>query len=104
MSTGSRASDLCQRNKFACGQMRSIKHGWYATGDDGNLASGASSSFEECVRRISQPTNWTMTSNLQRAPSCTLVLPTSGVSCTFDRGCASNMASSQNKELASSKP
>ena len=29
--------------------MRGIKRGWYAIGDDGNLSSGPFPSFEECL-------------------------------------------------------
>jgi hypothetical protein len=39
--------------------MRGIKHGWYAVEDDGNLSSGPFSSREECIKRITQPTNGT---------------------------------------------
>jgi hypothetical protein len=39
--------------------MRGIKHGWYAMEDDGNLSSGPFSSREECIKRITQPTNET---------------------------------------------
>ena len=39
--------------------MRGIKHGWYAMEDDGNLSSGPFSSREECIQRITQPTNET---------------------------------------------
>jgi hypothetical protein len=46
--------------------MRGIKPGWYAVEDDGNLSSGPFSSLEECVKRITQPTNGTMASKLQR--------------------------------------
>jgi hypothetical protein len=46
--------------------MRGIKPGWYAIEDDGNLSSGPFSSLEECVKRITQPTNGTMASKLQR--------------------------------------
>ena len=48
--------------------MRGIKPGWYAIEieDDGELSSGPFSSFEECVKRITQPTNATMASSLQR--------------------------------------
>jgi hypothetical protein len=42
--------------------MRGIKPGWYAIEDDGNLSSGPFSSREECVNRITQPTNGTMPS------------------------------------------
>jgi hypothetical protein len=37
--------------------MRGIKAGWYAIEDDGELSSGPFSSLEECVKRITQPTN-----------------------------------------------
>ena len=37
--------------------MRGIKSGWYAIEDDGNLSSGPFSSREQCVNRITQPTN-----------------------------------------------
>jgi hypothetical protein len=49
--------------------MRGIKHGWYAVEDDGNLSSGPFSSREACVARITQPTNETMASKLQRGPN-----------------------------------
>jgi hypothetical protein len=49
--------------------IRGIKHGWYAIEDDGNLSSGPFPSFEECVARISQPTNGTMATKLQRGPN-----------------------------------
>jgi len=39
--------------------MRGIKPGWYAIEDDGNLSSGPFSSREECVKRITQPTEAT---------------------------------------------
>jgi hypothetical protein len=42
--------------------MRSIKHGWYAIEDNGKLASGPFSSREECVKRMTQPTNGTAAS------------------------------------------
>jgi hypothetical protein len=45
--------------------MRGIKRGWYAMEDDGDLSSGPFSSLEECVTRITQPTNGTMASKLQ---------------------------------------
>jgi hypothetical protein len=45
--------------------MRGIKPGWYAVEDDGNLSSGPFSSVEECVKRITQPTNGAMASKLQ---------------------------------------
>jgi hypothetical protein len=34
--------------------MRCIKPGWYAMGEDGSLSSGPFPSHEECVRRISK--------------------------------------------------
>jgi hypothetical protein len=46
--------------------MRSIKPGWYAIEDDGELSSGPFSSLEECVKRITRSTNATMASSLQR--------------------------------------
>ena len=49
--------------------MRGIKHGWYAVEDDGNLSSGPFPNFEECVAKISQPTNGTMASKSQRGPN-----------------------------------
>ena len=49
--------------------IRGIKHGWYAVEDDGNLSSGPFSSREACVARITQPTNGTMASKLQRGPN-----------------------------------
>jgi hypothetical protein len=45
--------------------MRGIKPGWYAIEDDGNLSSGPFSSREECVNRITQPTNGTTPSGLK---------------------------------------
>ena len=45
--------------------MRGIKSGWYAMEDDGNLSSGPFSSSEECVNRITQPTNAEMASRSQ---------------------------------------
>jgi hypothetical protein len=39
--------------------VRGIKPGWYAIEDDGNLSSGPFSSRDECVKRITQPTNGT---------------------------------------------
>ena len=49
--------------------MRGIKHGWYAIEDDGNLSSGPFPVFEACFARISQPTNGTTASKLQRGPN-----------------------------------
>jgi len=40
--------------------MRGIKDGWYAIEDDGNVSSGTFSSREECIKRLTQPTNGTM--------------------------------------------
>jgi hypothetical protein len=37
--------------------MRGIRPGWYAIEDDGNISSGLFSSRQECVKRITQPTN-----------------------------------------------
>ncbi len=37
--------------------MRGIKSGWYAMEDDGDLSSGPFSSREQCITRITQPTN-----------------------------------------------
>jgi hypothetical protein len=44
--------------------MRAIKHGWYAIEDDGNLSCGPFSSREECIRRITQPTNGAVSAEL----------------------------------------
>jgi len=49
--------------------MRGIKPGWYAAEDHGNLSSGPFSSLEECVKSITQPTNETAASKLQRGLS-----------------------------------
>lgn len=38
-------------------EMRGIKPGWYAMADDGDLSSGPFSSHDECLSRITQPTN-----------------------------------------------
>jgi hypothetical protein len=46
--------------------MRGIKCGWYAIEDDGDLSSGPFSNREKCMRRITQPTNVTGASKLQR--------------------------------------
>jgi hypothetical protein len=48
--------------------MRGIKHGWYAIEDNGNLSCGPFSSREECIKRITQPTNGLTASNLRRGP------------------------------------
>jgi hypothetical protein len=45
--------------------IRGIKLGWYAIEDDGNLSSGPFSSLEECVTRITQPTNGVTAPKLQ---------------------------------------
>jgi hypothetical protein len=45
--------------------MRGIKPGWYAIEDDGNLSAGPFSSLEECVKRITRPTNEAIASKLQ---------------------------------------
>ena len=37
--------------------IRGIKSGWYAMDRDGNLSSGPFPSHEECLSRITQPTN-----------------------------------------------
>jgi hypothetical protein len=37
--------------------MRGIKRGWHAMEADGDLASGPFASHEECLNRITQPTN-----------------------------------------------
>jgi hypothetical protein len=49
--------------------MRGIKSGWYAVEGDGHLSSGPFSSLEDCVKRINQPTNGTMATELQREPN-----------------------------------
>jgi hypothetical protein len=46
--------------------IRGIKPGWYAIENDGNLSSGPFSTLEECVKRISRPTNGTMATKLQQ--------------------------------------
>jgi hypothetical protein len=38
-------------------EMRGIKPGWYAIDGDGNLASGPFSSHEQCLIRVTQPTD-----------------------------------------------
>jgi hypothetical protein len=45
--------------------MRGIKPGWYAIEDDGNLSSGPFYSLEECVKRITRPTNEAIASKHQ---------------------------------------
>jgi hypothetical protein len=45
--------------------MRGIKPGWYAIEDDGNLSSGPFSSRQECVKRITRPTNEAVASKVQ---------------------------------------
>jgi hypothetical protein len=46
--------------------MRGIQSGWYAIEDDGDLSSGPFSNREKCVGRITQPTNGTRASKVQR--------------------------------------
>jgi hypothetical protein len=46
--------------------MRGNQCGWYAIVDDGDLSSGPFSNREKCLRRITQPTNATRASKLQR--------------------------------------
>ena len=48
-------------------EMRGIKPGWYAMNDDGNLASGPFSSREQCLTRLSQPTDDAPSSTLRPA-------------------------------------
>jgi hypothetical protein len=48
--------------------MRRIKSGWYLMDDDGNLSSGPFPSHEECLSRITQPTNGSTPSNLRPRP------------------------------------
>ena len=38
-------------------KMRGIKPGWYAMDDDGNLSSGPFASRDQCLLRVTQPTN-----------------------------------------------
>jgi hypothetical protein len=47
--------------------MRGIKPGWYAIEDDGHLSSGPFASREQCVTRITQPSNGTMGPKLSQA-------------------------------------
>ena len=49
--------------------MRGIKPGRYAVEDDGNLSSEPFFWLEACVARITQPTNGTMATKLQRGPN-----------------------------------
>jgi hypothetical protein len=49
--------------------MRGTKQRWYAIEDDGSVSSGPLPSFDECVTKISQPTNETMASKLERGPN-----------------------------------
>ncbi len=49
--------------------MRGIKSGWYAIEEHGDLSSGPFSSLEECVKRITRPTNGTTAFELQRGPN-----------------------------------
>lgn len=48
------ASHYISENKS---DMRGIKSSWYVADDDGNLSSGPFSCLDECVKRITQPTN-----------------------------------------------
>jgi hypothetical protein len=48
--------------------MRGIKHGWYVMEDDGKLSSGPFSSHEECLGRITQPTNGSTPALLRSPP------------------------------------
>jgi hypothetical protein len=48
--------------------MRRIKSGWYVMDDDGNLSSGPFPSHEECLSRLTQPTNGSTPSNLRPRP------------------------------------
>jgi hypothetical protein len=45
--------------------MRGIKPGWYGIEDDGYLSSGPFSSRQECVKRITLPTNEAVASKVQ---------------------------------------
>ena len=49
-------------------EMRGIKTGWYAIEDDGNLSSGPFSSREQCLIRVTQPTNDSTPSELRPRP------------------------------------
>lgn len=49
--------------------MRGIKSGWYVVQDDGNLTSGPFSCLDECVKRITERSNETRESKLQRGPN-----------------------------------
>jgi len=44
--------------------IRGIKPGWYAIEDDGNLSSGPFSSRQDCVNKLTQPTNVTTAAKL----------------------------------------
>jgi hypothetical protein len=48
--------------------MRGIKHGWYAMEDDGDLSSGPFSSHQDCLTRITQPTNGSTLRMLRSRP------------------------------------
>jgi len=48
--------------------MRSIKPGWYAGDDNGNLSSGPFSSREECLDKGTQPTNASTSAKLGLRP------------------------------------
>jgi hypothetical protein len=45
--------------------MRGIKPGWYAIEADGKVCSGPFSSLEECVKRITRPTNEAIAAKVQ---------------------------------------
>jgi hypothetical protein len=49
--------------------MRAIKPGWYAMGEDGSLSSGPFPSQEVCLGSIDQPTNASTPSKWRRRPN-----------------------------------
>ena len=49
-------------------EMRGIKPSWYAMDDDRNLSSGPFSSHEQCLIRVTQPTNDSTPSDLRPRP------------------------------------
>jgi hypothetical protein len=49
-------------------EMRGIKAGWYAIEGDGNLSSGPFSSREQCVIRVTQPTDDSLPSKVRPRP------------------------------------
>jgi len=49
--------------------MRGIKSGWYVVEDDGNLSSGPFFCLDECLKRITERSNETRESKLQRGPN-----------------------------------